>query len=411
MDMRFEREGLGYAMTVPAFAAELRVPSLQRRGGEWLGEIDIACGAPGIRSGDGHLHRARFNFSSSSARGTLARDLAARAQLPGLDWRELLEVFCRRVLTGQSEGEPLVTVGNRPARIASRFALDPVLPAGKATIFYGEGGTGKSTLAVAVGVSVQTGFEVIPGWRPIPGTVLYLDWETDADDLDDKVRAIAAGAGIGEEVELLYRPMAGPFSDQLEEIARYVTEHGVTLLVVDSLGLASGLSEGGDAADSTFRLFSAFRLLHVTVLGIDHVSAATLAEPARPGRPYGSVYKSNLARATFEIRRSEGETTSSTMGVYATKFNLGPRPRPMAFRVEQDDGTIRYRPGEFEGELVQRLGNPARIADALKAGAMHYSKVAELTGIPANSVRAELSRGRRFQSLGNGVYGLASNAG
>lgn len=408
MRVEFAREGLGYVMSAPEIAVELTVPSLVRSRGEWFGELDVACGLPGIRSSDGQLHRARFNFSSSTARATLARDLTARAAVPDLDWREVLEIFCRRVLTEQNQGNPVVTVGNRPARLAPRYLLDPILPAGKATIFYGEGSVGKSTLAAAIAVSVQTGLEVIPGWHPLAGNVLYLDWETDADDLDDKVRAIAAGAGIGDEISLLYRACAGPFAESLEETARLVTEHTIRLLVVDSLGMASGASDGGDAADTAFRLFGAFRALGLTVLALDHVAKADLSAPNQASRPYGSVYKVALARSTFEVRRSEA---SDTVALYNTKSNLARRLSPIALRIEYDTGRIRYHRAELDESLIAPISKLGKVLWLLKEGALADKEIAERLDISEANVRAIVSNNRKlFVKLGDGRRGLVSHA-
>lgn len=407
MKSEFETLGLGYVMRIPGFGVELAVPSIMRRGGDMHAELDVTCAMPGTRSTEGYLHRARFNLSSSSARVSLAKVLANRANLPDLDWFDVLETFCRRVLTAAAGGEPIVTVGDRPQRIAARYQLDPILPSDKTTILYGEGGTGKSTLAVACAVSVQSGLEIVPGWRPTAGNVLYLDWETDPDDVDEKVRAVAAGAGV-DEVKLLYRSCAGPFVDMLEETAKTVAENGVRLIVIDSIGMASGSSDGGDAADTALRLFAAFRHLHCSVLAVDHVSKNDLNDPGRTSRPYGSVYKAYLARATFEIRRSDG---SDRIALYNTKSNLARKLKPIALSIEYAPGLIRYKPSELDEELAKPLGKADRLALVLRGGALTVAELASEIGVEDNYVRTVLNRQKgRFVKLDDGRWGLASHA-
>ena len=73
------------------------------------GEITISSSVPGHR---GHLHQARLNLTSTSARRTLATYLNSRAQ--GGDWDGIVEQACVRVLEGYREGEPLVHLANHP---------------------------------------------------------------------------------------------------------------------------------------------------------------------------------------------------------------------------------------------------------------------------------------------------------
>src|SRR6266704_2072346 len=114
MARRFTRQGLGYVLTVPELITEIAVDRLSRTRGELHGEITVSCGLPGIRAADGHVHQARFNLSGSTARTTLARILSQRADAPDVDWPDLLEDFCRRVLGAEREGDPVVKVGADP---------------------------------------------------------------------------------------------------------------------------------------------------------------------------------------------------------------------------------------------------------------------------------------------------------
>jgi hypothetical protein len=164
---RFGKLGLGYVLTASDIAVSITVDRLSRQRGELHGEISVACGLPGIRAADGHVHQARFNLSGSTARTTLARILQHRADAPG----DRLAGPARGLLparpVAEREGDPVTKVGALPIPLATLYRVDPLLPDDQATILYGEGGTGKSTLAcVAIAVSVETGVSVIEGWIP-----------------------------------------------------------------------------------------------------------------------------------------------------------------------------------------------------------------------------------------------------
>lgn len=411
----FTRQGLGYVLAIPRLATELAVDRLSRSRGETHAELTVTCGLPGIH--DGHLHQARLNLTSTTARATVAKHLAGRVQIEGLDWAELLEEVCRQVLKADRAGEPTVMVGTMPDRIGPAWRLEPILALDKPAILYGEGGTGKSTLAVAIAVSIQTGITVIPGWVPRATEVLYLDWETDAPDVDEKVKAIAAGAGIDGPVSIRYREMVGPLADQVESIARDVTEAKIGFVAVDSVGLAAGsASDGGDAAETALRLFAAFRVLRTTVLAVDHVAKAEADAQARASRPYGSIYKTNMARATFELRRDETGGDRSKIGIYNTKTNVGRRLSPIALWVDHRDGRITYERADLDGRLEEALPYHERIAAAIARADLHMlavREIAEETGLEENAVRAVLSRHKaRFTKLSNGSWGLlARNVG
>lgn len=105
------------------------------------------------------------------------------------------------MLDGERQGTPIVMVGGLPRPVGVNYRLDPMLPLNMPVILYGEGGSGKSTFAAAIAVSVQSGIVVVEGFIPRRANVLYLDWEGDQDQINDRVRGVAAGAHVPEVVE------------------------------------------------------------------------------------------------------------------------------------------------------------------------------------------------------------------
>src|ERR1700682_4746830 len=181
---RVERIGLGYRMRFPDDVV-LRVNRIRESGGEVTGELDV-------RRGDDDLFLGRFNFSSVNARKTTAEYLSRRVKG---EWQSMLEPLCRVVLRTEREGTGVESLGQRGVREPTRYRLQPPLQDGKTTILFGPGGGGKSTLGNGIAVSVSGGYEVIPGWKPIAGPVVVLDWEDDRDTWSERTAAIAAGIG------------------------------------------------------------------------------------------------------------------------------------------------------------------------------------------------------------------------
>jgi hypothetical protein len=408
----FAREGLGYVLRVPELTIELTVDRLSRTRGELHGELSVSCALPGTRSADGHLHSARFNLSGGTSRASLAKVLAKRANTDDVDWEDLLEDFCRRVMAAERSGDPVKLVGALPIPVGESYRLAPILPLNQATILYGEGGVGKSTVAAAAAVSIETGVSVVEGWVPRQAPVLYLDWEGGEASINRRVRGVSIGAHIPFIVQIHYLDCRrrGALYSFAEDIARMVELEGFGAVVVDSVGMASGTSaEASDANESAIRLFSAFGYLATTILAIDHVSKAESETPNRPARPYGSVYKTNLARATFELRRTKTPDGASILGLYNTKANDSDTLPPASLRVVHgDDGSISYeRLEQLPTELTRSLPLWRQIAASLARGHLTGEEIAAELGADEHVVRTTLNRYKsRFNRLNSGAWEL-----
>jgi hypothetical protein len=401
------REGMGYVMQEPEAMTEFTADRLMRTRGDVYAYVQVRCGLPGTRSRTGHLHGARMNLSSTSARGTLSKVLMSRANIPGLDWFGLVEDFCRGVLEAEREGTPIVMVGTRP-RVAGgvTWRIDPLVPLGMPAILFGEGGSGKSTLAAAFAVSCETGAVVVPGFVPRRCPTLYLDWEGDQDQINERVAGVAIGSHNRNPVSIRYRQMIGPIADQADDLARYIDREGIGLVIVDSIGPASGTSsDGGDASEGAIRLFAAFRIMGTTVLAIDHVSKASIDLPTQQGKPYGSIYKTNLARSTWELRRASG-----ALAMFHTKSNASRLFDPRGLSITYGDGgEIAYSEAAIQVDdpkLAAGMSNAERMWHALmEHGHKTMSEIEELTGIKHGSVSAELGRRKDlFNRLNSGQY-------
>jgi hypothetical protein len=403
----FRRQGLGYVLSVPEIGSELAVDRLTRTRGELHGELRVASALTTTRSRSGILHQARFNLSGATSRTSLSKTLAWRANSgDSIDWYELLEELCSQVLNAERAGEADVEmVGTLPLPVHESYRLDPILPEGQVTILYGDGGVGKSTLAAAIGVSVETGISVIEGWAPRRANVLYLDWEAGKASLNRRVRGVAVGANLPSPASLRYMDCRrrGAVYGFAENIAAIVDAQKIGLVIVDSIGMAAGTgAEAGDANETAIRLFSAFGYFGTTVLAIDHVSKAEAEVTDRPSRPYGSVYKSLLARATFELRQS-----GNVRVLYNTKANDHERLGPVALEVAHDeDGSIAYTRLDAIPERVTPSDLRTRLREALDDG-LHLttSQLAGRVGATEHTVRTVLNRYKDdFNRLASGRW-------
>lgn len=386
-EMRFGRSGLGYVGLWSKGGIQMSIDHLRRSRGELHGEMIVESAV--VARGRGHLHRASFNLSSSTSRKTLAKLLEERSSPQTFPWLDHLEEFCTAVLDAERKGTPLTAVGNLPAREAESYLIDPLLPARKTTIVYAAGGTGKSYLAVLASVMVALGHSSL-GWRVTRGPVLYLDWETDEYEVDERIKRVAAGLGV-KAPEILYRGCAAPLEDMAEVMARTVSDKRIALVVIDSVGMASGTArEGGDANESALRLFASLRHLQTTILAIDHITGEDVRSEKAVAKPYGSIYKVNLARSVWELRAGEDQ---GHLALFHRKVNRGSLHEPIGIAVTHEDNQVKFkREAVDDARLVKGMTTAARIQRAVADGPLTYAQLSEVLDIATNKIRAVVSR-------------------
>lgn len=346
------------------------------------GEILIKTTAPGYVS---HLHQARLNLTSTTARTTLAKVLTQRME--AVDWYAVLEQACVKVLEAYRQGEPVLVVGDEPVKERSRYQLEPILLQAHPSIIFGHGGTGKSYLATYISVLISTP-ESHNGWEPEPGGVLYLDFETSFDEFQGRVRAVQEGLEIQTPSPILYRFCSQALADDIAELQRVVAEQKVDVIVVDSAGPACG----GEPEQSgpVLRMFKALRSLRTTSLVIAHV-----AKNAENKSPFGSAYWWNISRSVWEVRSAqEPGDDSLAVGLYHRKANFGKLHKPFMFKLTFTDTLVRFDKTDLTAAPALAVGMSikAQLHEALKRGLMSVEELTEETGLPAPSIRTTLNR-------------------
>jgi hypothetical protein len=198
-----------------------------------------------------------------------------------------------------------------------------------------------------------------------------------------------------EPPRFCYRQGTGPLTDQLHEVAQHVAQHGDRLLIVDSVGLAMpSRSDGADANEGALKLFSALRHLGLTTLLIDHVAGADMGREGAVAKPYGSVYKFNLARNIFELRAG-APTPDGThhLGLYHRKSNRTAKLPPVGVAIHHEPGSIWLEAEELEAaEANAAIPLHSRIHALLLSGGRDVKAIAEAANSQPNTVRAVLSR-------------------
>jgi hypothetical protein len=414
--MELQRVALGYVCSFPSVGVTIKVDRVKRTSDGIKAEIDISCSIPGVPA---KLHWATLNFGSTTGRTTLSKALTKRAAPVDIDWDGIIEDVCRSVTAADRQGEPFVRLDTITQTKKPTWLVRNFIPQNQITTVFGEGGSGKSNFCLALGLTVATGQVFIEGYIPEgSGHVLYKDWETDESEIYNRAQALCEGIRYKGEIPITYSHCQRSLPDDIAETLAFCQENDVKLVIIDSVAMASaGVGDsGGDQNESIIKLYSALRLLNTTCLLIDHVSAADM-EKKGPRKPYGSIYKINLARMAFDLRSTSKSTESPLhIALHNIKRNDGPLLKPVGLCVEfgNEFGVdfSGYVPETIsEGELTKGMSGSEKVMLALTQSMRTIEELILITEENKSNIYNILSRGERKQTVFKELnkYGLISH--
>jgi hypothetical protein len=325
---------------------------------------DLA-GAPTVEGG--LLSWGTLNLNSQRSRKAMAEDVQGLLGAPEIDVRHMFETLCLKVVAHERNGRPAVILRDvpRPSTTDATVNIDgfPILRE-HPIILFGDGGTGKSTLAqYFAGRLEQQGLGV-----------LYLDWELEQSDQ----RVTLERLFPDDMPEVKYRRCEEPLAIEIDGIERQVRECGIDFVICDSIMPAcDGPAETAEAAQ---RYFRALRRLRVGSMNLAHISRAEGADR----RPFGSAFWHNLARATWYAERAESSLSDHEISValYNRKNNMGRPGLAVGFdlKFEQDRIIVsRANPADND-QLAAKLSIAQRMWHALKRGPKPLEALAEELG-------------------------------
>lgn len=318
------------------------------------------------------LHRTRLNLTATRTRQEVANYLGKR--MDGPDWAGMLGEAAWAVTDAVREGEPAILLRDAVPPPAGGAILPPLLTAPDPVILFGDGGTAKSYLGLAVAVSLHTD-RPLCGLKPTQKLrTALLDFEWTAWPHQKRLRRLW---GPGTPPDVVYVPCmtAGPLSTQVDRLRRILREHDVEYVVVDSVALACAgpPEESGVALD----FFQSLRQLEVGALLIAHVN-----RNADTWKPFGSSFWHNSARATWFIEREQSEELRLTLR--NRKVNDGKLMPPVGLTFAFKDGETteiervevreeRFKGTSLLGDIRQALQQQQPQTYAGVAGALRTS--------------------------------------
>ena len=401
MPVTLKRVGVGYLMSWPENDIAIAVDRLRESSDYTVtGEIVIRSTS---REVGGQIFRGRLNFTGPQAQASLIKALNDHNAGIVPSWPVVVSQLVGGVLEALRQGEPVLAAPDMKRSERVPYRLAPFLLERQPTLIYGDGGAGKSMMALWWSLLVSTPVsENETGYPCEPGAVLYLDYETDQDDFIERVDLLGQGTGYGRPPGLFYRRCFRPLASEVSELEKVVIEKEVKLIVVDSAGLACGGAPQDEAMVLPF--FGALRQLNVASVTIAHVP-----KNAERKTPLGSVYWWNMPRSVYEVKKvQEAGEDHLSLGLFHVKANRGRLQKPHGFDLRFEPSPD--RPDQFVAihvrrrdvrdipELASSLPLRDRAIAALRRGALSSEALAEELDANLNSVRKLLSeqKGKLF---------------
>lgn len=357
-------------------------------------EVAIVIGATEVLSG------CKLGLQSDSGQSKLAGSLKAVAV--SVPWKILLQRACSLVLKHHRQGEPIITL--IPSASATvPFLLNPIIYQGHQTLIYAPGGSCKSYLALFFAlVACHGGCHA--GVAGLKVSVLYLDWELNAETLGGRLKALQAGHPEFSRHTPFYRRCELPLHQEAHTIAAYVAEYHVKLVIIDSAAMACGAELSSPEAAITLQ--RALRKINCASLVLAHTSKSVVEGQERTA--FGTVFFRELARNVWELSKAD-EEHPVTLALSHTKHNFSSKHPSLGFRLTFSAEQVRVDVEDLANvpALQKKLATPARIRNLLEDGRLRTAKgISDDLDIPLSTVKSALSRGKghKWQQVGEDYH-------
>jgi len=369
----------GFLLNWEEEGAAIKVTHIKEKSDEIKGEIDINVSLPGYRP---HVLHCTFNFSSLVAREKLIKTCSVICK--DILWNQIIEQLRVYVIRAYRQGEVTLPLVDIYQTESVNWLIEPLIYKDVMNVIYGDGGCGKSTLALFLSglLSVEdipytyNGFTIHRTSK-----VLYLDWECEGHIMANMYRKMY------DRQNTLYRRCNIPLNIDLEQIASVIDSENINVIIIDSLGLSTGGDLNDAASANVFA--SAVRKLKCTTIVIAHNAKNT---ETGTKTIYGSVYFHNNARNVWEVKNVQEEGDNKyQIGLFHRKCNLGKLQQSIFLDVYHSDEMLSYIRTDSTIDFEKHMPISHRIKDMLKIP-QTAKQLSDELNISDGIIRKELQR-------------------
>jgi hypothetical protein len=249
-----------------------------------------------------------------------------------------------------------VRLSELPEPAARRFFVAGLIPEKVVTTLYGDGGLGKSYVALYMGMLVAIG-QAFNDRAVMQSRVMYVDGELDLDEVCRRAYQVARGLGHDKLPDcFFYYSLEGRSITEPQVQVRLQAEIvacGAEFIILDSLTMASYGGDPKDAPDM-IKVVKFLEGLAVTTLAIDHIVGANPSMNQSQYREFGSVFKRNAVRSSIQLVKAAG----GGLSLLHKKANFGPPQQPTNLVMSFEPGNkVTFRFVEATDEAMAGIGD------------------------------------------------------
>ena len=408
MGVTIKQEGSGYLVEGDDLDVSCRVTDVSK-GGE-----KAQCG---WKLNGQPITKNYPNLKSVSGMDQLARRLEKRRPRAdyGVDWEQCVEDLAAIVIDTYNKGVPEVRLADVEIDESSMWRVDNILVQNHPNLLWADGGTGKSMFALFLGVLIQQGYTDTDHNLVVePGNVLYLDYETDDQEIAKRSRMIHKGLGMAPESQIVYQNMATSLVDAEDRIRDLIFNHNIEVMIVDSMGMAvKGELEQQDSVTNFFAVLRRLGNMGITSLVISHSN--------RSGQVFGSAFTHHWSRFIWEAKKSSSSPTGMDFTLFNRKANnVGMQPS-QTWGVDFTEDSVVYTRGDtFMTDLKGELSYAQLVfkiieSEGAKTAQQLKEQIASLKADPVDrahsNVSTEISKAKKKGTLIETETGLLELSG
>lgn len=399
----FNRIPGGYESQCPSLGITITADDIKRKSDELVALLCVRSTMIGLRTvEDDILKTGTLNFYAQTSRVTWVKSL--RAACPGeaqsLDWETYLERFVNQVIKAERLGDPLIELADVELSEQNRYLIPGLVSAEETTIWFGDGGSMKSYLALAAGATISTGTSAFLGVDPNEKRkVGYVDWEWGAQAHRRRLGRLANGEKMPQ---MSYIRCDRPLTHEVPRLQRLIHEHNLGFLILDSI--VFGCDGPAENSDTAGRYIMAVRQLGVPCLLIAHVTKSEDGDK----KPFGSAFWANSARLTWFVKKSGEYGDTSMIGMFNRKNNDDKNLDPRAFKFWFQDDLLRtvISPASVDEiadapELADKMPLKVRIASVIRDEPKTIVEIANTLNstVPVIAKTVDRAKGDLFEKV------------
>ena len=239
----------------------------------------------------------------------------------------------------------------------------PYIPFGKITVIQGDGGDGKTTMALAIAAALTTGQPLPCGkTTPYPTAVIF---QTSEDGLGDTVKPRLNN--VGADCSKIFvidesEDAGGELSLSDERIEAVIRDTGAKLFIIDPLQSYLGAKVDMHRANEVRPIMKRIGLVAEStgcaIVLIGHLNKNSANKSQYRG--LGSIDIQAVARSVLTVGRPN--TPNKSLRVFVqTKSNLAPEGGAIAFELDSDNG-FRWV-GKYNISVDELLGGGSPVGE------------------------------------------------